>query len=140
MFYFAYGSNMHHAQMKRRCPQSRFIKRVCLKDYSLAYDGYADDWRGAVANLVATNGGEVWGGLYEISESDLAALDRYEEYPTSYARSVFLVRDDKNKIYTVLAYVRTGETVGEPSKEYRSTVLQGARDCGLPGRYVHATI
>ena len=28
IYYFAYGSNLHHLQMKRRCPNCQFIKNV----------------------------------------------------------------------------------------------------------------
>ena len=39
MLYFAYGSNLHHQQMKRRCKDSRFIKKIILKDYTLTFRG-----------------------------------------------------------------------------------------------------
>ena len=35
MLYFAYGSNLNHFQMKRRCKDSIFIKKYELKDYTL---------------------------------------------------------------------------------------------------------
>ena len=31
MLYFAYGSNLHHSQMKRRCKDSVFIKKIKSK-------------------------------------------------------------------------------------------------------------
>ena len=33
MLYFAYGSNLHHFQMKRRCKDSVFLKKINLKDF-----------------------------------------------------------------------------------------------------------
>ena len=36
-YYFAYGSNLHHSQMKRRCPNCRFIKKIILYNYSLSF-------------------------------------------------------------------------------------------------------
>ena len=36
-YYFAYGSNLHHAQMKRRCPKCRFIKKYILNNYQLTF-------------------------------------------------------------------------------------------------------
>ena len=36
-YYFAYGSNLHHAQMKRRCPKCRYIKKHVLHDYRLTF-------------------------------------------------------------------------------------------------------
>ena len=37
MLYFAYGSNLHHFQMKRRCKDSIFIKKINLKDFKLTF-------------------------------------------------------------------------------------------------------
>ena len=37
MLYFAYGSNLHHFQMKRRCKDSYFIKKIKLKDFKLTF-------------------------------------------------------------------------------------------------------
>ena len=51
IFYFAYGSNLHHFQMKKRCPNCKFIKKMILNDYFLTFRskyGVADihtwDW------------------------------------------------------------------------------------------------
>ena len=37
MLYFAYGSNLHHFQMKRRCRDSIFLKKINLKDFKLTF-------------------------------------------------------------------------------------------------------
>ena len=37
IYYFAYGSNLHHFQMKRRCPNCRYIKKITLNNYSLTF-------------------------------------------------------------------------------------------------------
>ena len=37
MLYFAYGSNLHHFQMKRRCKDSIFLKKITLKDFRLTF-------------------------------------------------------------------------------------------------------
>ena len=37
MLYFAYGSNLNHFQMKRRCKDSKFIKKINLKGYTLNF-------------------------------------------------------------------------------------------------------
>ena len=38
MFYFAYGSNLNHKQMKKtRCIGSKYIKNFLLKDYELSF-------------------------------------------------------------------------------------------------------
>ena len=37
MLYFAYGSNLHHFQMKRRCKDSIFLKKIKLRDFKLTF-------------------------------------------------------------------------------------------------------
>ena len=37
IYYFAYGSNLHHMQMKKRCPNCQFIKKIILHNYNLAF-------------------------------------------------------------------------------------------------------
>ena len=37
MLYFAYGSNLHHFQMKQRCKDSVFLKKINLKNFRLTF-------------------------------------------------------------------------------------------------------
>ena len=37
MLYFAYGSNLNHFQMKRRCKDSIFLKKINLKNFRLTF-------------------------------------------------------------------------------------------------------
>ena len=37
MLYFAYGSNLHHVQMKRRCKESFFLKKINLINFKLTF-------------------------------------------------------------------------------------------------------
>lgn len=138
MYYFAYGSNMNHAQMKQRCPGSVFIKRAFLSGHKFVYDGYSSTRNGAVANIIETVDEEniVWGGLFEINEDNLSALDCYEGYPKSYDRKNIEVKDDDGKRYDAIVYFRTGKAEGKPSQEYRNIVIQGAKDCMLPIEYI----
>ena len=44
MLYFAYGSNLNHLQMKRRCKDSIYLKKINLKDFRLTFRSkYRDD-------------------------------------------------------------------------------------------------
>ena len=52
MYYFAYGSNMNHEQMKKRCPSGKFITRALLSGYKYVYDGYSSSGKGAVSNII----------------------------------------------------------------------------------------
>ena len=78
--YFAYGSNLDLLQMKRRCPLSKLISKGMLPDYRLTFNRYASGWDGGVADVIQDEDSEVWGLIFEISDSDLVRLDHYEGY------------------------------------------------------------
>jgi gamma-glutamylcyclotransferase (GGCT)/AIG2-like uncharacterized protein YtfP len=137
MKYFAYGSNMNHEQMKTRCPSSRFITKVFLEGYTFVYDGYSTIHKGAVANVIPSIGEIVWGGLFEINEDSLSALDFYEGYPTTYQRKELEVKDGKGQKYCAMVYLRDKQEIGEPSEEYRNLIIRGAKDCGLLEKYIN---
>lgn len=67
--YFAYGSNLHLKQMKRRCPNSKYIGHARLRNYRWQINerGYA--------NVIEAEGHCVDGLVYEIDGRDEAKLD-----------------------------------------------------------------
>ena len=40
MLYFAFGSNLHKKQMKKRCKQSKYIGCYTLKNYKLVFRNF----------------------------------------------------------------------------------------------------
>ena len=64
MLYFAYGSNLNHKQMKKRCKDSRFIKKIILKNYVLTFRS-----KYGAADIEKKKGKNVYGALYNISKS-----------------------------------------------------------------------
>lgn len=135
--YFAYGSNMKHSQMRDRCGEGwRFLKRAYLPGYKLVFDGYSEKWKGAVANVVRSEGEMVWGGLFEVTEECIRELDKREGHPEYYKRQELQVFDDDGNCHTAYVYLREPQKQGKPSQGYLDTLLQGAKDCGLPCEYV----
>jgi len=65
MLYFAYGSNLHHFQMKRRCKDSIFLKKINLKDFRLTFRS-----KYRAADIEPKKNSIVPGALFEISKSD----------------------------------------------------------------------
>ncbi len=64
MFYFVYGSNMNHKQMKKRAPGAKFLGRAAIDNYKFVYDGWDAELGGAVGNIIPQKGSRVLGGLY----------------------------------------------------------------------------
>ena len=125
MLYFAYGSNLHHLQMKKRCKDSIFLKKINLKDFRLTFRNmYADiEFK---KNLVVT------GALYEISKSDEKKLDVYEDYPIVYKKYYFNYYGKK-----VMTYTMTKKTIFTfPSERYLNIIKKGYKDCNLDKKHL----
>ncbi len=140
VYYFAYGSNMNHGQMKQRCKNAKFLCRVYLENYDFVYDGYSPSRKGAVANIIPKEKSIVWGGLWVIEEDDIKKLDYYEGHPYFYKRIEVIVKDDYNREYKALVYLKEPEKLGNPTEEYRRIVLEGAVECNLPEEYIEEKI
>jgi gamma-glutamylcyclotransferase (GGCT)/AIG2-like uncharacterized protein YtfP len=136
MLYFAYASNMNHAQMKERCPGGRFLKPAVLEGYRFVYDGYSVTRQGSTANIVKSETESVRGALFEITEKDKLSLDSHEGYPKEYDRKVIEVRDADGVAHAAMTYFRPGRALGKPHPDYERVVLDGARDSKLPEDYI----
>ena len=122
LYYFAYGSNLHHLQMKRRCPNCRFIKKVTLNNYKLTFRS-----KYGAADIEKKIGKKVYGALYVISKAAEKRLDVYEEYPSLYKKKYF--RYQKKKVMTYIMSKKT--KLVPPTLKYLNVIKQGYKDCKL---------
>ena len=120
MLYFAYGSNLHHIQMKKRCKDSTFLKKLNLKDFKLTF-------RNMYADIEFKKKLIVTGALFEISKSDEKKLDMYEDYPIVYKKFYFTYYGKKVMTYTMTK--KTNFTF--PSERYLNIIKKGYKDCDL---------
>ncbi|GIW65482.1 MAG: hypothetical protein KatS3mg095_0001 [Candidatus Parcubacteria bacterium] len=135
-YYFAYGSNMDLEQMKRRCPNSEFVKVAKLEGYQFVYDGYSSIRKGAVANIVKKEDSIVYGALFKISDEDEEKLDKYEGYPNFYDKKTVKAKDKEGNEYDAFVYYREPKEEGFPSKEYENIVVSAAYKLNLPKDYI----
>ncbi len=133
LLYFAYGSNLSGAQMRSRCPDSRLVCRAWLPGHRLIFSGHSPKWGGAVATIVIDTATRVPGLVYELSRTDLVALDRFEGYPRVYRRKLALVHDDDARQLSVVTYFQAAERLrrGQPSESYRSVIETAYLEHGL---------
>ena len=122
MLYFAYGSNLHHFQMKRRCKDSVFLKKINLKDFRLTFRS-----KYRAADIEPSKNSFVPGGLFEISKSDEKKLDVYEDFPILYKKFYFYHYDKKVMTYTMVKKT----PFRFPTERYLNVVKRGYLDCKL---------
>ena len=136
MYYFAYGSNLNWRQMQRRCPSSRFIGIARLPDYEFGITRHSRLRDCGTANVFPNQGMEVWGAVYDVSDSDLVIMDGFED---GYRREFLPVypHHDGGRPITALVYVAEIEAnVPLPNAEYKRVILEGARHWPLPAAYL----
>ena len=127
MLYFAYGSNLNHFQMKRRCKNSIFLKKINLNDFRLTFRS-----RYRAADIELKKNSIVPGGLYEISKRDEKKLDIYEDFPALYKKYYFNYYGKK-----VMTYTMTKKTVFRfPTKRYLNVIKRGYKDCKIDYKYL----
>ena len=121
-YYFAYGSNLHHAQMQKRCPKCVYIKKYILHDFQLTFRS-----KYGAADIERKVGKKVYGALYLISKCAERRLDVYEEYPTLYKKIFFNYKGNKVMTYTMVKKTK----LVPPTKRYLNVVKQGYKDCKI---------
>ena len=127
MLYFAYGSNLNHLQMKKRCKDSIYIKKINLKDFKLTFRS-----KYRAADIEFKKNFIVPGGLFKISKNDEKKLDVYEDYPILYEKYYFFYNKKK-----VMTYTMTKKTLFKfPTERYLNIVKKGYKDCKLDYKYL----
>ena len=127
MLYFAYGSNLNHFQMKKRCKDSIFLKKISLKDFKLTFRS-----KYRAADIEPKKNSIVPGGLFEISKSDEKKLDVYEDYPTLYKKYYFYYYGKK-----IMTYTMVNKTQFKfPTERYLNIVKKGYLDCRLESKFL----
>tara|TARA_Y100000590_G_scaffold468284_1_gene650504 strand:- start:1938 stop:2345 length:408 start_codon:yes stop_codon:yes gene_type:complete len=127
MLYFAYGSNLNHFQMKKRCKDSVFLKKYELKGYRL---NFRSKYR--AADIEKKRNSIVPGALFEISKSDEKKLDVYEDFPVLYKKIYFKYYSKK-----VMTYFMCQKTKFRyPTDKYLNVIKRGYKDCKLDKKYL----
>ena len=127
MLYFAYGSNLNHFQMKRRCKDSIFIKKINLRNFKLTFRS-----KYRAADIEPKKKSIVPGGLFEISKSDEKKLDIYEDYPNLYKKYYFYYYGKKIMTYTMVKK----SLFRFPTERYLNIVSKGYKNCKLNSKYL----
>ena len=127
MLYFAYGSNLHHFQMKRRCKDSIFLEKINLKDFRLTFRS-----KYRAADIEPSKNSFVPGGLFEISKSDEKKLDVYEDFQILYKKFYFYHYGKKVMTYTMVKKT----PFRFPTERYLNVVKRGYLDCELDQKFL----
>ena len=142
-YYIAYGSNLNIPQMRMRCPGARIIGTSVIEDYQLLFKGSKT---GSYLTIEPMEGAEVPVVMWEVTETDEKALDRYEGYPNFYYKKEMTldikgIRTGKVRRRDAFVYIMHEEReLGIPSWYYVNTCLDGYRAFGFDEKYLFDAI
>lgn len=125
--YAAYGSNLWHDQMRRRCPAARVAGGAMLQGWRLVLRKFALIERDAAAACPV--------GLWQVTEACMESLDRHEG-PHTYRRRFVTLPDGRRAV----AYVEIRPRRGPPATEYVQRLRDGYRDFGFDHAVLEAAI
>lgn len=129
--YFAYGLNMHRADMQERCPGAALIgpARFARHRFFIMEPGYASVRRDPQ--------GVVYGLLWEISLAHIRTLDQFEEVgPGLYAKAQQPVIPLESAAKKALVYIGGSTVNGRAKPGYMERVLDAAQEAGFPKPYL----
>lgn len=127
-YYIAYGSNLNLAQMKARCPSATAVGTAMLEGWELLFKGSRT---GAYLTIEKRAGRTVPVAVWEVTEQDEKALDRYEGFPTFYYKKEIKLkyksfRTGRYRTVNAFVYVmHENRPIGIPSGFYVQTCAAG---------------
>lgn len=121
-FHIAYGSNLNLGQMEIRCPDAKPYAVTQLDGWRLLFRGSKT---GSYLTIEPTDGYTVPIAVWEVSESDEDALDRYEGYPDFYFKENMEFTIEGEKVEAFVYIMHPGRPSGIPSRRYMVTCIEG---------------
>ena len=140
LLYFGYGSNMPKDIIERRVGPCERIGVAYVTGYTLRFHKQSTVDRSGKCDAYHTGqpADRVWGALYRLSEDQIDAMDELEG--PGYRRVAVEVTIGERVVEAHL-YIARPEAVNPdlpPLDSYKECVLAGARELGLPKKYVDA--
>ena len=133
ILYFAYGYNMSNKNINDRLSNCELFNIGKIDNKKFICNKRSTDGS-AKANLVDSNGDEVWGVIYYINNSQLKVLDEIE---SGYDREVLniILSEGSNILAEVYISSKTTE-FHNATEEYKNAIVEGAIENNLPAHYV----
>lgn len=129
-----------HLKAEKRCPNARFIFNALLPGYRLVFTR-GTDASSSTAHAALDPACQVWGVVYDITDSDRQRLDAREGVaPRTYRPKEVMVHPNGDIEQRVMVLTYTVNDPADmdqpPSREYLDYLLRGARRWGLPADYI----
>ena len=135
MIYFAYGSNMSIARLRKRVPSARRKAIACLYGHRLVFHKISLDGSGK-CDAFETNNNEdhLMGIVYQIDPAQRHGLDRAE--PGYEVKNIRIKTLSGEEVAAFTYCADKIDTDLKPYHWYKQHVMFGAKENGLPAEYI----
>lgn len=144
---FAYGSNLNNYDFASYCKNNFQITNYELRrlglgklfGYNLSWSHFSKRRDCGVLNIIEEENKEVWGVVFEVTDEQLAILDKKEGHPNVYKREKVTVIDENENQILAEAYIADlcVETLQFfPNTDYLNIVVEGMKMQNLPEEYI----
>ncbi|MEZ5854793.1 MAG: gamma-glutamylcyclotransferase family protein [Hyphomicrobiaceae bacterium] len=140
--YFAYGSNMLHARLVARCPSAHALFAAHAPGWDIDFSKRGQDLSGKATLLRAKLPGTcAYGVVFEIADSEMPDLDRFEGRGNGYDRDddFVVIRTATGESTLTKTYIAAPNAIDpglKPFDWYHALVLAGARQNQLPAAHI----
>jgi hypothetical protein len=137
--YFAYGSNMSTARLRKRVPSCKPLGIATLPGHALRFHKRSMDKSGKCNAFASGNDNSVIGVLFSFDPAERAKLDEAEGVGRGYERAMVTVINEKGHRRKVLTYLASPDYIDDSLKPYgwyKDFVLAGGGEHGLPPNYI----
>jgi gamma-glutamylcyclotransferase (GGCT)/AIG2-like uncharacterized protein YtfP len=135
--YWAYGSNLDPAQMRRRAPRAKRVGPLQLNDGALIFRGVAD--------VVSRQNSQIAGGVWRLTKECERELDRVEGIANGFYRKRYIKLKVKGVSEDCLYYQmntkdKARRGIMPPSIAYIDTIIKGYEYFGLDLTLLNAAL
>ncbi len=138
MIYFAYGSNMLRERLFARVGEAGQLGCAHLPGYRLTFSKRSNDGSGKCTLVSEDAGRGVWGAVFELTLKQKLALNGFEGTGYAVEDVVLSFSQKKLEAFTYVGRRYKLDHSSRPYTWYKSLVLAGAAQAGLPGHYIAA--
>jgi len=135
--YFAYGSNMLTGRLRQRTPSAVVIGTGFIEGYRLTFDKVSTDGSGKCTIVPTDNPTDhVYGVLFHIDSSEMAALDEAEGLGKGYRKCKLQIATLNDRLHAIAYVADKVDPLLLPYDWYQEFVVAGAVEHGLPASYI----
>ena len=144
MYLLIYCEWLDSRLVKKSLPDARLHGKATLKDYKVAFSSFSEDGSDELqyggCHLAAAPGETLHGVLWEITDEELAKLDKLTRVEHGrYVKKHVTVLDATGKSCAAVAHsIKNPKGASRPTKDYMDHMIAGAREHGFPPAYIEA--